>query len=64
MTTPSRKSEIRRTRARKQKIVLLRKRYAKASSEAERSRILDKLRRASPTFPVEEFVKTVPKSSG
>ena len=64
MTTPSRKSEIRRTRARKEKILLLRKRYAKASSETERSRILDKLKRSSPTFPVEEFLKTVPKSSG
>ena len=59
MTTPSRKSEIRRRRARKQKVALLRKRYAAASSEGDRSRIVEKLRRLSPTFSLEEFVKPI-----
>ena len=59
MTTPSRKSEIRRRRARKEKIALLRKRYAAASSEGDRNRIVEKLRRLSPTFSVEEFVKPI-----
>jgi len=55
MSTPSRKSEIRRRRARKEKIALLRKRYAAASSEGDRNRIVEKLRRLSPTFKLEEF---------
>ena len=60
MTTPSRKSEIRRRRARKEKIALLRKRYAAAGSEGDRSRVVEKLRRISPTFKLEEFVKPIP----
>ncbi len=59
MTTPSRKAEIRRRRARKDKIAWLRKRYAAASSEGDRNRILEKLRRLSPTFSIEEFVKPI-----
>ena len=55
MSTPSRNSEIRRRRARKEKIALLRKRYAAAGSEGDRNRILEKLRRLSPTFKLEEF---------
>jgi hypothetical protein len=60
MTTPSRKAEIRRRRARKEKIALLRKRYAAATAEGDRNRILEKLRRLSPTFSIEEFVKPIP----
>ena len=59
MTTPSRKSEIRRRRARKEKIALLRKRYAAATSDGERNRMLEKLRRVSPTFSMEEFLKPI-----
>ncbi len=59
MTTPSRKAEIRRRRARKEKIALLRKRYAAATAEGDRNRILEKLRRLSPTFSIEEFVKPI-----
>ena len=59
MTTPSRKAEIRRRRARQDKIALLRKRYAAATSEDDRNRILEKLRRMSPTFSIEEFVKPI-----
>ena len=59
MTTPSRKSEINRRRARKQKVALLRKRYAAATSEGDRNRIVDKLHRISPTFSMEEFLKAI-----
>lgn len=59
MTTPSRKSEINRRRARKQKIALLRKRYAGATSEGDRNRVLEKLRRISPTFAMDEFLKPI-----
>ena len=59
MTTPSRKSEIRRRRARKEKIALLRQRYASAPSDGERNRLLEKLRRVSPTFSMEEFLKPI-----
>jgi len=59
MTTPSRNSEIRRRRARKAKIALLRKRYATAASEGDRTRIVEKLRRLSPTFSMEEFLKPI-----
>ena len=59
MTTPSRNSEIRRRRARKEKVALLRKRYAAASSEGDRARIVEKLKRLSPTFVMEEFLKPI-----
>jgi hypothetical protein len=59
MTTPSRTSEIRRRRARKEKIALLRKRYAAATSEGDRNRIVEKLRRLSPTFSLDEFLKPI-----
>ena len=59
MTTPSRKSEIRRRRARKEKVALLRKRYAAAKSEGDRARIVEKLRRLSPTFSMDEFLKPI-----
>jgi len=59
MTTPSRDSEIRRRRARKAKIALLRKRYAAAASDGDRTRIVEKLHRLSPTFSMEEFLKPI-----
>lgn len=59
MSTPSRNSEIRRRRARKAKIALLRKRYAAATSEGDRARVVEKLRRLSPTFSMEEFLKPI-----
>jgi len=59
MTTPSRNSEIRRRRARKEKIALLRKRYAAATTEGDRNRVVEKLRRLSPTFSMEEFLKPI-----
>ncbi len=58
MSAPSRRPEIRRRRARKETIAKLRRRYAKASSDAERSRIVDKLQRVSRGLTAEEFVKS------
>ncbi|MGH9508422.1 MAG: DUF6800 family protein [Terriglobales bacterium] len=57
MSGPSRRPEIRRRRARKESIVKLRRRYAKASSEAERNRILDKVKRVSRGLKVDEFIQ-------
>jgi len=55
MSAPSRRPEIRRRRTRKEKADMLRKRYTVASSEADRKRLADKLRRlglASPGIPL------------
>jgi hypothetical protein len=57
MSAPSRRPEIRRRRARKETFVKLRRRYAKANSDAERNRILEKLKRVSHGLTVDEFVK-------
>ena len=58
MSAPSRRPEIRRRRARKETIAKLRRRYAKASSDAERTRIVEKLRRVARGLTVDEFVKS------
>jgi hypothetical protein len=55
MSAPSRRPEIRRRRTRKEKILKLRKRHAKAASETDRKRIADKLHRlelVSPGIPL------------
>lgn len=55
MSAPSRRPEIRRRRTRKEKISSLRKRHTSATSEAERTRLADKLKRlgqASPGLPL------------
>ena len=55
MSAPSRRPEIRRRRTRKEKIHMLRKRHAAASSEADRTRIaakLHRLNRMSPGIPL------------
>ena len=59
MSAPSRRPEISRRRTRREKIDLMRKRYAKASP-GEREKILEKLRAVSPTMSVEEFTSRVP----
>jgi hypothetical protein len=58
MSTPSRRSELRRRRARQEKVTLLRKRYAAASSESDRNRILDKVKKVAPTLTPDEFTQT------
>jgi Family of unknown function (DUF6800) len=51
MSAPSRRPEIRRRRTRKEKILKLRKRLAKASSSAEREQIEAKLHRQALISP-------------
>lgn len=64
MSTPSRRSELRRRRARQEKVTLLRKRYGAASSEADRNRILEKIKKVAPSITAEQFTKTAGKASG
>jgi hypothetical protein len=55
MSAPSRRPEIRRRRARQNKVAILRKRLAAAQSEADRTKIkakLHKLAIASPGNPL------------
>lgn len=62
MSTPSRRSELRRRRARNEKVVLLRKRYGAATSESDRNRILEKLKKVAPTLAADQFTQSA--SSG
>ncbi len=59
MSTPSRRSEIRRRRTRTEKITQLSKRYAAAKTDAERTKLTDKLKKVSLGLTVEHFVKHV-----
>lgn len=47
---------IRKRRTRKEKITLLRKRYAAAKSEAERHAIVQKARKVAPQMTSEQFL--------
>lgn len=58
MSTPSRRSELRRRHARKEKVVLLRKRYSAATSESDRNRILEKLKKVAPTLSADQFTQS------
>jgi len=51
MSAPSRRPEIRRRRTRKEKVDKLRSRYAKASSESDRTRLAGKLHRLELNSP-------------
>ena len=51
--TSERDREIKRRRQRKNKIRKLRAQLAEASNKAEKERIIAKIRRVSPTAPVE-----------
>jgi len=51
MSAPSRRPEIRRRRARKEKIVHLRKRLAAAKTDADRTRLTAKLQKLSISSP-------------
>jgi hypothetical protein len=57
MSTPSRRSEIRRRRTRTEKISQLRKRYAAAKTEGERTKLTEKLKKVSLGLTVEHFAK-------
>lgn len=57
MSAPSRRPEIRRRRTRKEKILKLRKRHAKAASEADRDRLAGKLSRLELASPGNPLIK-------
>jgi len=59
MSAPSRRPEIRRRRTRKEKIVQLRKKYASTRSDADRNRILEKVKKLSRGMSQEEFLKPI-----
>jgi hypothetical protein len=58
MSAPSRRPEIRRRRTRKDKIVQLRKRLEKATTDADRTRLNAKLHRLEFNSPGNPLVKT------
>ena len=57
MTTPSRKSEIRRRWARARKVTTLRRHYKTAKSEGDKRAVLEKLARLVPPMKTDEFLK-------
>lgn len=57
MSAPSRRPEIRRRRTRKEKIHKLRKRLAAASSDADRTRLTQKLNRLGQSSPGNPLLK-------
>lgn len=64
MGAPSTREEIQRRRRRREKIDILRRRYAKAGSESERETIWAKVRQLSPLMSQEEFRGPIKQSSG
>ena len=58
MSAPSRRPEIRRRRTRNEKIVKLRKRFAAAASETDKSRLAAKLSKLARTSPGQPLVKS------
>ncbi len=56
MTAPSRRPEIKQRRKRKEKITLLRRRYASAKTDADRSKIAEKVKRLYPGRTPEEVL--------
>lgn len=60
MTSPSRDSEIRRRRARKEKIEKLRLRYSKAGG-AQKDEIFEKVKSMSPTITRDQFEGPIEK---
>ncbi len=61
MTAPSRRPEIARRRRRQEKLTLLRKRYAAANSDADRAKIVEKIKRMYPARPPEEVLRVTEK---
>ncbi len=61
MTAPSRRPEIARRRRRQEKLTLLRKRYASAKSEADRAKIVEKIKRIYPARAPEDVLRVEQK---
>lgn len=57
MSAPSRRPEIRRRRTRKEKVLKLRKRLAKAASDTDRKRLEQKLHRLGLVSPGNPLIK-------
>ena len=57
MSAPSRRPEIRRRRARKEKVVKLRKRLAQASNAQDKSRLEAKLNKLGLVSPGQSLLK-------
>lgn len=55
MSSPSRRPEIRRRRTRKDKISVLRRRYARSKSDAERDHVFARVKMLSPSITLEQF---------
>jgi hypothetical protein len=61
MTTPSRKSEIRRRWARARKVATLRRHYQKAKSDSDKRTVLERLQRLVPPMSAEDFLRPMSK---
>ncbi|HWR14287.1 MAG TPA: DUF6800 family protein [Terriglobales bacterium] len=61
MTTPTRKSEIRRRWARARKISTLRRHYKAAKNEGDKRAVLEKLQRLVPPMSSEDFLRPLQK---
>jgi Family of unknown function (DUF6800) len=61
MTTPSRKSEIRRRWARARKLSTLRRHYKNAKSEGDKRAVLEKLQRLIPPMSTDDFLRPLQK---
>jgi len=57
MSAPSRRPEIRRRRARKEKVLKLLKRHSQATTDADRTRLAAKLHRLSLVSPGAPLLK-------
>jgi hypothetical protein len=59
MTTPSRKSEIRRRWARASKVSTLRRQYQAAKSDGDKRAVLEKLARLVPPMSSDNFLSPI-----
>ncbi|HET9695860.1 MAG TPA: DUF6800 family protein [Terriglobales bacterium] len=61
MTTPSRRSEIKRRWARARKISTLRRHYKAAKTEGDKRTVLEKLQRLMPPMSTDDFLRPMQK---
>ncbi len=59
MSRPPREAELRRRRNRREKLRKLREKYKLAKTEAEKSAILEKAFRISPSMTLEDFLSAI-----
>ena len=52
-----RRMKIRQRKKRRQKIKKLKEKYKKAKTKKEKEKILEKLRKISPFYPLDQFLK-------